>query len=184
MNLFILDYELDKNAEYHIDKHVTKMQLEAAQMLATTVWIDKLLGYVPRKLDSEELGVIKAEMAVLPPIDERQFLRYKAAHINHPCTIWMRESYDNFEWSQIYVNALNEEAQYRGYKPHASCVEVNRMPAPTRLLNKGLTPFAQAMPDDYKQKDPVEAYRLYYQMDKSEIASWKVRGAPDWWENV
>jgi hypothetical protein len=182
MNLFILDYDLDKNAEYHIDKHVSKMQLEAAQMLATTIWIDKLLGYVPRKLDSEELGVIKAEMATLPDIDERQFLRYKAAHINHPCTIWMRESYDNFEWTQVYVNALNEEAQYRGYKPHASCVEVNRMPLPTRLPRKGLTKFAQAMPDDYKSVDAVEAYRLYYMMDKADIASWKRRDKPSWWE--
>jgi hypothetical protein len=58
------------------------------------------------------------------------------------------------------------------------------MPLPTRLPRKGLTEFAQAMPEDYKQKDPVEAYRLYYQMDKSEIASWKIRGAPEWWENV
>jgi hypothetical protein len=182
MNLFILDYDHDKNAEYHIDKHVSKMQLEAAQMLATTIWIDKLLGYVPRKLDSAELGVIKAEMATLPPIDERQFLRYKAAHINHPCTCWMRESYDNFEWAQVYVNSLNEEAQYRGYKPHASCVEVNRMPLPTRLPSKGLTPFAQAMPDDYKQQDTVEAYRIYYRCDKASIASWKNRSLPYWWE--
>lgn len=184
MNLFILDYDLDKNAEYHIDKHVTKMQLEAAQMLATTVWVDKLLGYVPRKLDSEELSVLKAEMAALPPIDERQFLRYKVAHPNHPCTIWMRESYDNFEWACVYVNALNEEAQYRGYKPHASCAEVNKMPLPARLPRIGLTPFAQAMPEDYKSPSAVPAYRKYYKSDKSEIASWKVRDIPDWWENV
>lgn len=155
MNLFVLDLDPDKNAEYHIDRHVGKMQLEAAQMLSTTVWVDKLLGYVPRKLTSEELSIVKNEMLKQPSIEERTFLRYLVAHPNHPCTCWMRESYDNFEWTQVYVNALNEEAQYRGYKPHASCVEVNRMPLPTRLPRKGLTPFAQAMPDDYKSEDAV-----------------------------
>lgn len=180
MNLFILDYDLDRNAEYHIDKHVGKMQLEAAQMLATTVWIDKLLGYVPRALEKDELAIVKAAMAELPPIDEREFLRYKAAHINHPCTIWMRESFDNFEWTQVYVNALNEESQWRGNKPHASCIEVNRMPEPFRLKSIGLTPFAQAMPDEYKSDDAVTAYRTYYRNDKDDIATWKRRGQPEW----
>ena len=53
MNLFILDNDLDKCAEYHIDKHVGKMQLEAAQLLSTALWIDEILGFVPRKLESE-----------------------------------------------------------------------------------------------------------------------------------
>lgn len=181
MNLFILDYDHDLNAQYHIDKHVSKMQLEAAQMLATTIWVDKLIGFVPRALNKLELATIKNEMISLPPIEERTFLRYKCAHINHPCTIWMRESYDNFEWTQVYVNALNEEAQFRGYKEHASCIETNRMPLPERLPSLGLTPFAQAMPDDYKNPDAVEAYRTYYKHDKASIATWKVRGAPDWW---
>jgi len=180
MNLFILDYDLDRNAEYHIDKHVGKMQLEAAQMLATTVWIDKLLGYIPRGLEKAELAVVKEAMAELPPIDERDFLRYKAAHINHPCTIWMRQSFDNFEWTQVYVNALNEESQWRGNKPHASCIEVNRMPEPFRLKSIGLTPFAQAMPDEYKSDDVVTAYRTYYKNDKADIATWKRRQQPEW----
>ena len=30
MNLFYLDEDLDKCAEYHVDKHVNKMILEAA----------------------------------------------------------------------------------------------------------------------------------------------------------
>lgn len=181
MNLFILDEDLDKCAQAHIDKHVTKMQLEAAQMLATTVWIDHFFGYVPRALNGDELSHLRAEMAALPDIEERTFLRYKAAHVNHPCTTWMRESYENFEWAQVYTNALDQEAQYRGYKPHASCIEVNRMPEPIRLKSIGLTPFAQAMPDDYKQASAVEAYRLYYMMDKARIANWKRRGPPDWW---
>jgi len=181
MNLFILDLDPDKNAEYHIDKHVGKMQLEAAQLIATTLWVDKLLGFIPRKLDSEELGLIKAAMSAEPHIDERTFVRYLAAHHNHPCNIWVRSSLDNFEWAQVYVNSLNEETQYRGNKSHASCSEVNKWPGPNHLPRRGLTPFAQAMPDDYKQLDAVEAYRLYYMLDKNEMSSWKVRGKPEWW---
>jgi hypothetical protein len=154
--------------------------LEAAQLLSTAVWVDKLFGYVPRKLDSGELAVARSAMAELPSIEERTFLRYKIAHPNHPCAVWVRESFENFEWTQVYTNALNEEAQFRGYKPHASCVEVNRMPTPTRLPSIGLTAFVQAMPDQYKRENAVEAYRLYYSNDKSEIASWKNRDKPYW----
>ena len=41
MNLFFLDNDLDKCAEYHVDKHIVKMPLEAAQLLCTAMWVDK-----------------------------------------------------------------------------------------------------------------------------------------------
>ena len=44
MNLFYLDEDLDKCAEYHVDKHIVKMPLEAAQLMCTTVWVDHVLG--------------------------------------------------------------------------------------------------------------------------------------------
>lgn len=181
MNLFILDTDHDKNAEYHIDKHVGKMQLEAAQLLATAMWIDKELGYVPRALDSDEHALIKKVMREEPPIDERQFMRYLATHINHPCAIWVRSSLENFYWTHCYVNALNSENVWRGNKSHASCAEVNKMPEPKHITCKGLTPFAQAMPDDLKQPDAVAAYRAYYKREKAAIAGWKRRDKPDWW---
>lgn len=184
MNLFILDNDPDKNAEYHIDKHVGKMQLEAAQLLATTLWIDKLLGFIPRKLNSDELGILRAEMANLPPIEERTFVRYKAMSPNHPCAIWVRSSLSNYIWTQVYVQTLNDETIWRGNKSHASCAEVLRMGDPTRLPDMGLTPFAQAMPDAYKNVDAVHAYRTYYRMDKAAISSWKKRGEPDWWDTI
>ena len=54
MNLFYLDEDLDKAAQYHVDKHIVKMPLEAAQILCTTIYIDKFLGYVPRALNADE----------------------------------------------------------------------------------------------------------------------------------
>jgi hypothetical protein len=47
----------------------------------------------------------------------------------------------------------------------------------------GLTPFAQAMPLEYKRSCAVEAYRAYYMGDKAEIAAWDWgRPTPDWFE--
>ena len=48
MNLFYLDEDLDKCAEYHVDKHIVKMPLEVAQICCTAVWVDVHLGFVPK----------------------------------------------------------------------------------------------------------------------------------------
>ena len=83
MNIFILDKNLDKCAEYHVDKHIVKMPLEAAQMLCTNHWIEKYLGHVPQKLTKEEWAVIKE--AKTNPVRDFPYL---PTMYNHPCTIW------------------------------------------------------------------------------------------------
>ena len=60
MNIFILDEDIDKCAQYHIDAHSGKCN-ESLQMLCTIHWIDKFLGYVPRKLTSDEWATISAK---------------------------------------------------------------------------------------------------------------------------
>jgi len=37
------------------------------------------------------------------------------------------------------------------------------------------------MPDEYKDPDPVIAYRKYYINDKKEFSTWKLGNIPDWW---
>ena len=59
MNIFILDKNIDKCAEYHVDKHIVKMPLEAAQMLCTNQWIDTYLGFRPYKIPKEELQLLR-----------------------------------------------------------------------------------------------------------------------------
>ena len=56
MNIFILDEDLDKCAEYHVDKHIVKMPLEAGQMLCTVHWTHKYAGYVPQKTYIRRMG--------------------------------------------------------------------------------------------------------------------------------
>jgi hypothetical protein len=183
MNLFYLDDDLDKCAEYHIDKHVGKMQLEAAQLLTTTIWVDKYLGFIPRKLDSEELKVINDVKRLEPAIDDRVFTRYLPTHINHPSAIWVRSNLEHFYWTVNYVNALNSETMWRGNKSHASCSEVNRLPDPTKLPSLEWTPPTLAMPDVLKSNDHIASYRKFYMLDKGPFATWKLRGKPDWWDD-
>ena len=176
MNIFILDNDINKCAEYHVDKHVIKMCLESAQMLCTTHWISKYLGYVPRKLNREERITLQGQSVRLP----RQF-PYLPAMQNHPCTIWVRESLDNYEWLYCLALALNDEYGYRyGGKSHKSIEQVVLKLPDIDLPRKGLTPFAQAMPDEYKNEDAVIAYRKYYTNDKYNLFSWKSREMPEW----
>jgi hypothetical protein len=182
MNIFILhDTDLDKCAEWHIDAHIIKMPLEAAQMLCTVHWIDKFVGYVPRKLTSDEWGTISQRKSDTP-----RHYPYLPTMYNHPCTIWARTSQQNYEWLFCYALALNDEYGYRyGGKSHKSVGEVILKLPDISLPNIGLTPFAQAMPDELKSEDPVKSYQMFYMKDKAAIkkgCTWKHREKPEWWD--
>ena len=186
MNLFYLDQDLDKCAEYHVDKHIVKMQLEAAQLITTALWVDHALGYIPRALDKEERRVIDDEKATLKVLDarDRAISPYLPSFYHHPCSIWVRTSLDNFEWTYAYVGALNSEYGYRyGGKNHKSAQVINELQEPKNLPRIGLTPHAQAMPDELKRQDAILAYRDFYMLDKAVFASWKYRKRPDWWDD-
>ena len=40
--------------------------------------------------------------------------------------------------------------------------------------------FAQAMPDEYKDKDFVKAYRNYYKLGKTDLIRYTKREKPEW----
>lgn len=46
--------------------------------------------------------------------------------------------------------------------------------------DKGLTQFAQAMPDEYKNDDPIKAYQDYYVKAKNHLHKWTNRDIPSW----
>lgn len=150
MNIFILDYDFDINAQYYVDKHVVKMPLEYAQLLSAAV---RLSGF--------DAG-------------------YRLTHKNHPCTKWARESIDNFMWLKKLAEAVGKEYTYRYGRVHKSTIVARELPIPTDLPIKGLTKFAQAMPNQYKNEDVVTAYRNYYIGEKAHLFSWKKRDIPKW----
>ena len=93
MNIFILDENIEKCAQYHCDKHIIKMILESAQLLCTAHWINKYAGFIPRKLESKEWEKVREQKTN----DPRDFPYLPTMH-NHPCSIWVRSSLDNYEW--------------------------------------------------------------------------------------
>ena len=157
MNIFVLSKYPRLAAEMHCDKHCVKMILETAQMLSTA----------HRVYDTPQAENV-----------------YKKAHLNHPCTKWIRESGANYRWAwRLYHELLVEFTKRRG-KHHKSGELIHDLAhTPHGMPEIGLTPFAQAMPDEYKRSCAVEAYRAYYMGDKAEIAEWNWgTPAPDWFE--
>ncbi|PSU64071.1 hypothetical protein CTM80_04870 [Photobacterium phosphoreum] len=152
MNIFILDQDIEKCAQYHYDQHVVKMILESVQLLCTA-------------------------------LNKKGFTTpYKSTHINHPCVLWVEQSYDNFLWLKALTLALNKEYKYRYNKSidHKSIAVLAQI-STYSYDAIGLTPFVQAMPDDYKVKfDAIEAYRNFYRGDKAVFAKWTKRAPPSW----
>ena len=151
MNIFVLHRHPTTAAKMQCDKHVVKMILESAQMLCTVV---RVLG-------------IEAP--------------YRATHKNHPCTIWARRTQQNWNWLIEHALALCAEYTKRYGKVHKSQQHIEWCQSLSiKLPTTGLTPFAQAMPDKYKNRCAVKAYRAYYHGEKARFAKWK-SGAPKWW---
>lgn len=141
-------------AVYHCDKHVVKMILETCQLLCSVHHLFPTENYSPK---------------------------YKLTHKNHPCAIWTRESLSNYKWLVQLGLELCKEYTYRYGKIHKSQILIEEMEEHMpNIPDKGFTPPAQAMPNDYKEEDAVEAYRSYYYFEKYNIHSWKKRQIPEW----
>lgn len=157
MNIFILDKDPRKAARMLCDKHVGKMAIESAQMLCTAHW----------ETENCCAGVCNPQ--------------YKKTHFNHPCTLWARESVGNYKWLVEHALELCKEFKKRYGKNHKSC-EVVKWASKNipRLSKKRRTPFAQAMPEKYRDKDAVKAYRKFYIKEKLNFARWKCGNKPRW----
>ena len=156
MNIFVLDNCPAKCAQYHCDRHVIKMILESAQMLCTT--LNKFQGNSP----------------------------YKPTHQNHPCTLWVGESVENWNWLIQLAMELNTEYMFRyeATVPHAS-IKIIKSLSPPNLPIKKMTPFAQAMPHRYKDlNNPINAYRRFYVAEKRGFCTWTKRQKPDWFIEI
>ena len=156
MNIFVLDKNPIHAATVLCDKHIVKMIVESAQMLCN----------------------------VFP----QELVPYKRTHYNHPCSKWVRKSRENFFWLFVYSLTLCNEYSIRYNKTHKSreiiylCYDLfskNKQEIP--FIHDKQTPFVQAMPEEYKTEDAVQAYRTYYIKDKSRFAKWKLNNVPEWY---
>lgn len=109
---------------------------------------------------------------------------YKPTHEKHPCVLWAKEAEDNFIWLCRHGLAIAEEFQRRYGKVHKSKEVIQEALIYYRRLSlpKGWTTPALCMPDEFKGDNVIEAYRRYYK-SKANIANWKYRNQPKWWNN-
>ena len=160
MNIFYFYDCPIASAKAQPDKMLVKMPLETAQMLCTA----------HRELDGDEYA------------DEVGL--YKRAYWNHPCTIWARAGVINYAWLYKHFIALGEEYKYRYDREHGSITKLKNAlePHPDNIdPNPEMTPVAQAMPDQYKDDDPIVAYRNYC-INEKHYAKWeRGRDKPAWW---
>ena len=158
MNIFLLDWDVRKSAEYHNDKHVVKMILETAQLLC---------------------GAHHMTPQVTPHVTPQA--PYKLSHKNHPCAIWARESLTNYLYLAELGLELCNEYTFRYGKRHKSqdVIEWCIINKPS-INDIGFTEPPKAMPDEYKVDDVVESYRNYYKGAKKSFSVWKKRPIPEW----
>ena len=158
MNQFILSRDPKQSAAWLCNSHSVKQPLEQSQMLSSC----------HRLLETPQADFV-----------------YKVAHANHPCTKWVRESRENYKWAATHFFGLANQYQIRFGKMHKTFKDhgVFLWERPELIEAESLTPFAQAMPDNYKDGCAVTAYQTYYWNDKRRFAKWE-RGveAPYWWQ--
>lgn len=157
MNIFVLDSNPTKAAQFACDKHVVKMVLETAQILCTVRQV--------YKLDAP----------------------YRAFNPKHPCCIWAAESQGNYDWLLKHGLALCKEYTKRYKKIHrcqSIITFCKKNSAEIPFEKKQRTPFALAMPDHCQvEGNPVESYRNFYRQEKSRFAEWRHSPIPNWYNS-
>lgn len=154
MNIFVLHQQPALAAQMLCDKHVVKMIVESAQIMAAC---------------HHQAGT---------PV------HYRATHQHHPCTLWAGASAHNYAWLLAHAKAMCHEYTHRYGRIHKTeqyiVGELHHLPKGIAVTER--TPFAQAMPDEYRCEDAVRAYRTYYLKDKAHFAKWTNRDVPAWFE--
>ena len=168
MNIFALDEDPRKAAEYHCDQHIHKMITESAQMLSAQ--LSKTAFY------------------------SHATVGFPISVASHPCTLWLAEHPDNVAWLYQLCAELENQRFLGCSASHASMPFINM--AADILTDGHLTSwqnhstFAMAMPVGLQDKDnPVKAYREYYKYKHLGWQSlgrkgmtWINRGTPSWWK--
>ena len=171
MNIFAVHRNPVIAARSLCDSHISKMVLESAQMLASAC--------IRHGVKTENLPKTKAGTP------------YRAAHPNHPSTLWCGDNRANFEWLCWHGLALGIEFEDRYCKSHASVEAIKQACSVIEQIPEGvLAPFARAvnkklypqLNDTEEWPNTILAYRAFYNLDKKSFAKWgKGRKPPSWW---
>ena len=186
MNIFALSRNPTQSAKEMIDKHIVKMPTETCQMLHTNILY---MQYVKEHSKEPQLKELKAFHLAI----ESELM--KPAMLNHPSTIWARQSLANFDWLLMHGVALCGEFTHRYEKEHGTQKRIVDCGSYRELIINHnyplgeLTPVLIAMDDKYRIPNPmdvhnwdfvIKSYRHYYLEGKWRFAEWRKNRRPDW----
>lgn len=177
MNIFRLDNDPVIAAQLQCDKHVVKMILESGQMLSTTHRV--LDGTLSQRISPAGRKLTYYEHSM----DD---ILYKAVHVNHPSTLWTRESKANYQWHYDHFIGLCDEYTYRYDKVHTTFKKLGEFlqTPPVNIPDIGETTFKLAMganPECIVPNDPVQSYRNFYMTKQDRFKMvWTKREIPEW----
>jgi hypothetical protein len=180
MNIFYVHENPTIAAEMHCDKHVVKMIVEAAQMLSTA---HRIIDGT-QTVGKSKTGRKKTDWVLSDSLMDS--VLYKTVHVNHPSTVWTRESLQNYVWHYELFAALCAEYKFRYGKDHATFQKLDSVlrNAPKNIPNIGFTSVRLAMksnPECMFPEDPLKSYRMFYQTKQSRFKmTWTKRNVPYW----
>tara|TARA_B100000131_G_scaffold321929_1_gene374249 strand:+ start:659 stop:1231 length:573 start_codon:yes stop_codon:yes gene_type:complete len=183
MNIFVLDRDPRVAASFHCNKHVVKMILESGQMLCTAHWVHLLKQKNKSREDFKRIKDVQSWLFENTSSDLHP--PWKISHINHPCTVWVRENISNYTWLVNLSKGLLREYTRRYNRHHKSEVVIEWLDEniPVDIKDDYLTEFPQCMPDECKVLGNAPlAYKNYYITHKSYMAKWEPRSkTPSWY---
>jgi hypothetical protein len=167
MNIFFLHVNPSKSASFYFNKHCIKIILEIAQMLYTAHYTDPNWTLHPVHLKP-----------------------YRRTHANHPTSLWVRRTKENYlyactlglelckEYTQRYGKVHKTEERLKWLLQHPpqqyDCTPYKNNPfLATANVPEGCTPIPLAMPMQFHQEDVIEAYRMYYITEKKHVGTYK-----------
>lgn len=161
MNLFFIESTPEDCARSYVDKHVTKIMLEATQMLCTAA---RRHGFAQEHL-------------------------YKETYPRHPMTIWVGDSSEHFMWTLTHAQALYAEylrryqnrTTYRRLRLALATVKAMSVTIVRSIPDHSWHRPPQCMPDQYKAADYRTAYRLYYAIGKEHLHAWRAPAKKPGW---
>lgn len=177
MNIFAVSDNPRECAEALDDKRVGKMLMETCQMLsvaAKSCWSED---------DKQFIALYE---------DSQSFTK-GMAYLNHPCSIWVRSTDANYDWTIQLAWRLRAECHQRYGKFHASGDRIPFLEKQRDCLPPGeLLPFANCARNaglglDFTTYPVHEAYRRYlvtrWEGDKLPV-TFKNRGEPEWRQEI
>lgn len=183
LNVIYLDDDPVLAARQYCDRHVKKMIVETAQILATVWSLEPCAGslyYCEWQIPMGQTppGALKWLGATVCG-NRVNSMRY----LDHPCVSWARLYGGNYNWLYCLGIALLEEHEHRFDRIHASTPAIRALEVLPPGLVETRGQYCESpcvMPPEMVRGDAIESYRNFCLNSKTQILRYTRRAPPDW----